>query len=239
MFRPQEGIICSALSHRSSRIVVGEFSAHASHENDISWDDFKEGFRGAHIPKSIMKIKKREFDDLKQRNMTVSDYNSQFTLLSRYANEEHMTEIKKMEKFLDGLAPALKCQLVVHTFPDFKHWWTRPLLWKMRDAVWKISASEKGTRLITLAITEARQIFKRVGHTNSHPMSHAQSRIFMQGTRNSPIAPALLVTLVEKKGTMPNSAPSQGTQPQSQTTATIPRPSETISIPTITTGRVI
>ena len=89
-------------------------------ENDITWDDFKEGFRGAHIPKSIMKIKKREFDDLKQRNMTVSDYNSQFTLLSRYANEEHMTEIKKMEKFLDGLAPALKCQLVVHTFPDFK-----------------------------------------------------------------------------------------------------------------------
>src|SRR3954467_15875839 len=31
-----------------------------------------------------------------------------------------MTESKKMEKFLDGLAPALKCQLVVHTFPDFK-----------------------------------------------------------------------------------------------------------------------
>ena len=44
--------------------MVGEFSAHASHENDISWDDFKEGFRGAHIPKSIMKIKKREFDVL-------------------------------------------------------------------------------------------------------------------------------------------------------------------------------
>ena len=25
-----------------------------------------------------------------------------------------------MEKFLDGLALALKCQLVVHNFPDFK-----------------------------------------------------------------------------------------------------------------------
>ena len=31
-----------------------------------------------------------------------------------------MTENKRMEKNLDGLAPALKCQLVVHTFPDFK-----------------------------------------------------------------------------------------------------------------------
>jgi hypothetical protein len=31
-----------------------------------------------------------------------------------------MTASKKMEKFLDCLAPALKCQLIVHTFPDFK-----------------------------------------------------------------------------------------------------------------------
>ena len=67
-----------------------------------------------------MKIKKKEFDEIKQRTMTVSEYNSQFTLLSRYANEERMTESKKMEKFLEGLAPALKCQLVVHTFLDFK-----------------------------------------------------------------------------------------------------------------------
>ena len=89
-------------------------------KNEITWEDFKEDFRGAHIPKSVMKIKKREFDDLKQRTMTVSEYNSQFTLLSRYANEERMTESKKMEKFLEVLAPALKCQLVVHTFPDFK-----------------------------------------------------------------------------------------------------------------------
>src|SRR6187399_2996542 len=89
-------------------------------ENNITWEEFKENFRGAHIPRSIMKIKKREFDDLKQRSMSVTEYNSQFTQLSRYANEEHMTENKKIEKFLDGLAPALKCQLVVHTFPDFK-----------------------------------------------------------------------------------------------------------------------
>ena len=39
MFRPREGIICSALSHRSSRIVVGEFSAHASQRkwHNLGW----------------------------------------------------------------------------------------------------------------------------------------------------------------------------------------------------------
>ena len=35
----------------------------------------------------------------------------------------------------------------------------------------------------------------------------------MQETRSSHIAQALLVTLVEKKGTMPSNAPNQGTQP--------------------------
>ena len=66
-------------------------------EHNITWEEFKEGFRGAHIPRSIIKIKKREFDDLKQRGMSVTEYNGQFTQLSRYAYDEHMTENKKME----------------------------------------------------------------------------------------------------------------------------------------------
>src|SRR3954462_13841171 len=110
----------------------------------------------------------------------------------------------------------------------------------MKDAVWMISASESGTRLTMLAITGVRPIFRRVGHTNHHPTSHAQQGIFMLGTRSSPIAQVLLVTPVEKNGTMPSSVPSQEAQHQSRTTATIiQRPSETTSIPTITTGKVI
>ena len=91
-----------------------------THGAVITWEQFKEYFRGAHIPNSVMKMKKREFEDLKQRGTTVTQYLDQFTQLSRYANDEYMTEDRKMEKFLDGLVPSLKCQLVVHTFPDFK-----------------------------------------------------------------------------------------------------------------------
>ena len=86
----------------------------------MTWEQFKENFRGAHIPNSIMKLKKREFEDLKQRGTMVTQYLNQFTQLSWYANDEYMTEDKKMEKFLDGLVPSLRCQLVVHTIPDFK-----------------------------------------------------------------------------------------------------------------------
>ena len=90
------------------------------HGADLTWEQFKEIFRGAHIPNSIMKLKKREFEDLKQRGTTVTQYLDQFIQLVRYAHEDYMTENKKMEKFLEGLVPSLKCQLVVHTFPDFK-----------------------------------------------------------------------------------------------------------------------
>lgn len=48
-------------------------------EAGMTWDQFKEYFRGAHIPNSIMKLKKREFEDLKQKGTTVTQYLDQFT----------------------------------------------------------------------------------------------------------------------------------------------------------------
>ena len=147
--------------------MVGKFLLMHPDINNIIWEEFKEGFRGAHIPKSIMKIKKREFDDLKQRGMTVQEYNGQFAQLSRYANEERMTENKKMEKFLDGLAPALKCQLVVHTFPDFK------------TLVDKAITLENGRRSLE-------DIRKRKRDQTNHPRNNKNKMNFQRNIVNRP-----------------------------------------------------
>ena len=208
-------------------------------ENEITWENFKEGFRGAHIPKSVMKIKKKEFDELKQRAMTVSEYNSQFTLLSRYANEERMTESKKMEKFLEGLAPALKCQLVVHTFPDFKTLVDKAITLENERRSLEDFRKRKRDQTTFARNHRSKKEFQKGKHTKPRRIIHAQSRISMQGARSSHIAQALLVTHVEKKGTMPSNAPSQETQPRSLTmVAIIQRQSETISTPITTTGMV-
>jgi hypothetical protein len=50
----------------------------------------------------------------------VIEYLSQFTQVARYANDEHTTKNKRMDKFLDVLAKSLMCQLIVHTFPNFR-----------------------------------------------------------------------------------------------------------------------
>jgi hypothetical protein len=61
-----------------------------------------------------MKLKKKEFEDLKQDSMTMSEYVTRFTQLSRYAPDNVDTDEKKQNCFLnrlnDGLAYALEAR---------------------------------------------------------------------------------------------------------------------------------
>jgi hypothetical protein len=56
-------------------------TSHAA-ANTISWAEFSTHFRNYHIPTGLMKIKKKEFLSLKQRDMPVSEYRDKFTQLS-------------------------------------------------------------------------------------------------------------------------------------------------------------
>jgi hypothetical protein len=59
-------------------------------------------FRSQHVPQGVIKLKK-EFPDLKQGSMMVSEYVTRFTQLSRYAPSDVDTDEKKQECFLNGL----------------------------------------------------------------------------------------------------------------------------------------
>jgi hypothetical protein len=58
-------------------------------------------FHSHHVPKGVIKLKKKEFQDLKQGSMTVSEYVTRFTQLSRYALNGVDTDEKKQECFLN------------------------------------------------------------------------------------------------------------------------------------------
>jgi hypothetical protein len=62
----------------------------------------------------IIKMKK-EFQDLKQGSMSVSEYITHFSQLSRYAPGDVDTDEKKQDYFLNGLAYALEA----HDFENF------------------------------------------------------------------------------------------------------------------------
>jgi hypothetical protein len=50
-----------------------------------------------------MKLKTKEFTDLKQGGMTVNEYLNSFIQLSRYATKGINTDEKKQDMFLEGL----------------------------------------------------------------------------------------------------------------------------------------
>jgi hypothetical protein len=68
-----------------------------------------------------MKLKKKEFADLKQGGMTVSEYLNSFIQLSRYAPEDINIDEKKQDMFLNGLNDDIQFQLLNTNYADFQH----------------------------------------------------------------------------------------------------------------------
>jgi hypothetical protein len=63
----------------------------------------------------------KEFMELKQGPMSVSEYRDQFLQLSRYALEDVNIDAKRQYRFLRGLVDPLHYRLMNHTFPTFQH----------------------------------------------------------------------------------------------------------------------
>ena len=64
----------------------------------ITWEQFKEKIRETHVPESIMELKRREFEDLRQNDMPIRRYVRDFSILSRYATDEVDTDEKRQKK---------------------------------------------------------------------------------------------------------------------------------------------
>jgi hypothetical protein len=84
----------------------------------INWNEFKMTFWSHHVPQGIIKLKK-EFQDLKQGSMIVSEYATHFTQLSRYAPNDVDTDEKKHECFLNVMDDGLAYALEVCDFENF------------------------------------------------------------------------------------------------------------------------
>jgi hypothetical protein len=79
----------------------------------INWSEFRDAFCAHHVPHGVIKLKKKEFQDLKQGSMSVNEYITKFTQLSCYAPHEVDTDEKKHECFLNGLNDGLAYALEV------------------------------------------------------------------------------------------------------------------------------
>jgi hypothetical protein len=68
----------------------------------ITWNKFKAHFYTHYVPRGTMKVKKKEFVDLKQDGMIMNEYLNSFIQLSRYAPDDINMDEKKHDVFLNG-----------------------------------------------------------------------------------------------------------------------------------------
>jgi hypothetical protein len=94
---------------------------HNSHPNicAVTWNEFKARFRTHYVPCGTLKLKKKEFFDLWQGEMTVNEYLNRFTQLSGYASDDVNTNEKKQDAFLNGLNDEDQFQLLNTDYEDF------------------------------------------------------------------------------------------------------------------------
>jgi hypothetical protein len=87
----------------------------------ITWNEFKARFHTHYVIHGTMKLKRKEFPDLKQDGMTVNEYLNSFIQLSRYAPDDINTDEKKQNMFLSRLNDDIQFQLLNTDYADFQH----------------------------------------------------------------------------------------------------------------------
>jgi hypothetical protein len=83
----------------------------------------------------MMKLKKKQFEDLKQGLMSVNEYVTQFTQLSHYALDDVDTDEKKQSWFLNGLNDGLAYALEARDFINFQDMVDKALVLENRRGI--------------------------------------------------------------------------------------------------------
>jgi hypothetical protein len=96
------------------------YNTHAD-DDFIMWNEFKALFRNHYVPRGTMKLKKKEFTNLRQGSMRVNEYLNSFIQLSRYATEDINTDERKQDMFLEGFNDDIQFQLLNTDYVDFQH----------------------------------------------------------------------------------------------------------------------
>jgi hypothetical protein len=118
--------------------------AHEEHES-INWQKFNNSFRSHHAPLGVMKLKKKEFEDLKQGSMSVSEYVTHFTQLCCYALNNVDTNEKKQDWFLNGLNDGLAYVLEARDFVNFQDMVDKALVLENRRGIMELKRKMQHT----------------------------------------------------------------------------------------------
>ena len=76
--------------------------------NPMTWEFFVQEFRAKYVTDMYRESKWKQFLNMKQRNLSVAEYEKDFSRLSKYAPEAVLTEAFWCRQFEDGLHDSIK-----------------------------------------------------------------------------------------------------------------------------------
>ena len=85
----------------------------------VTWKFFLDEFKKHYVGHIYLSNMKREFHNLKQRQMSVIEYQREFTRLSKYAPEILVSEEEKCRRFEDDLNDHIRAHVTAFFHEDF------------------------------------------------------------------------------------------------------------------------
>ena len=85
-----------------------------------TWDQFKEAFTTEYCPPAYYEARRREFEGLRQGNMSVAEYERKFRELSEYCAHLVPNDDTKKIRFIDGLNENIVLTLAGSIHPTYQ-----------------------------------------------------------------------------------------------------------------------
>ena len=85
----------------------------------VTWKFFLDEFKKHYMGRIYLSNMRREFHNLKQRKMSVTEYQREFMLLSKYAPEILVSEEEKCRRFEDVLNDHIRAHVTAFFHENF------------------------------------------------------------------------------------------------------------------------
>ena len=113
---PEENLECATSLLQDEAYQWWLSMTRTASSEGIKWEFFLTKFRKQYVGRIYLSNMRREFHNLKQRQMSVIEYQREFTRLSKYAPEMLVTEGRKFE---DGLNDYIQAHVTGFFHDDF------------------------------------------------------------------------------------------------------------------------
>ncbi|XP_010541823.1 PREDICTED: uncharacterized protein LOC104815204 [Tarenaya hassleriana] len=88
----------------------------------FTWEEFRQEFEAKYFRRQDREYRVAEFLMLQQGDMTISEYEAEFTRLLMYGGHLVPTEASKIQKFIAGLRPYLRRKIEIQEYPTLSRY---------------------------------------------------------------------------------------------------------------------